>query len=254
MKSKGISFVSRYVCYGDSAKVITKSEYNSYISAGLNVFLNWEFDAHDGNGGASSGTVHAIEAVRQCKSVGYPKGSTIYFSVGDFDVIGEGSTAACDSYCLAARKVVHDAGYRFGVYSGYHYMSHLWFKGLIDDGWQSPSSFGHPGWIWDDRNSIHQTQLGYPFGGYDVDLNVKVGVTHGALDSSSNPVPPEGDDDLTKDESAALNTTAAISYAQAMGADTFWQYSPNGTRKSVSMKAYWDKVAAVVAAKGCKSP
>jgi glycoside hydrolase-like protein len=263
LKAYGIKFVCRYLSW-PSGKVITKSEYDSYVRNGIEVFLNWEFQAKDGQGGAYAGRIHAQEAVRQAKNLGYPRGATIYFSIADFDVFGTNSVAACDAYALAALTVLRAAGYRFGVYGSGRYLSHLRSIGRLDDGWQSPSTFSRDRVVYDAKNAVWQHNLGTNFHGYEVDLNTRHGTTYSSsyrppivpkppappVVAPKPPVPPvvtEGDVELTKDERAAVLTAQAFAYAAAAGADTYWLYPPDGgPRKSVSMANYWAKIAKVV--------
>jgi hypothetical protein len=271
LKAYGIKFVCRYLSW-PSGKVITKSEYDNYVRNGIEVFLNWEFAARDGQGGSYAGRIHAQEAVRQAKNLGYPRGATIYFSIADFDVFGTNSVAACDAYALAARTVTRAAGYRFGVYGSDRYLEHLRSIGLLDDGWQSPSTFSRYRVVYNPKNAVWQHNLDTNFHGYSVDLNTRVGKTYSSsyrpplppLSAPIVPKPsappvvvpkppvttvpsPEGDDELTKDERAAVLTAQAFAYAASVGADTYWLYPPDGgPRKSQSMANYWAKIAKVV--------
>jgi|SRR5882672_374349 len=195
IKADGYKFVNRYLSWEPNTKVLNYAEAHSYLIRGIDIHLNWEFDAHDGAGGAAKGRVHAIEAVRQARALGYGPHRTIYFSTGDFDVIGEGKVSVCDSYIRAASDYVRNTEYRMGEYSGFHYLDHLWGTGLIDDGWQSPSKFGHPGWRWDSRNHIHQTQLGVNYHGSQVDINEKVGPTYSWLSPWTPPIINNGDEE-----------------------------------------------------------
>jgi hypothetical protein len=205
----GIKFVCRYLSY-PSGKVIGKTEYDNYIRNGIEVFLNWEFQAEDGVRGASFGRKYATEALKQAKALNYPKGATIYFSTGDFDVFGKGEFNQCLSYDRAASEVVRAAGYRYGVYGSREYLAALWVRGVIDDGWQSPSTFGREHYWRDPRNHVYQHNLDTVYNGNQVDLNDRVGVTYSSsykppVNHPPVPVPlpkppelPEGDDDDMK--------------------------------------------------------
>lgn len=176
--SLGYRFVCRYLSWLPNGKVINKAELAALINKGFSVALNWEFQARDAVRGAAGGTTDATEAVRQAAALGYPKGCTIYYSAGDFDVTGEGKLATCVAYVKAAAAKTRSAGYRMGVYGGYHFLNELWKAGVIDDGWQSPSSFGHPGFRWDTRNTVHQKRLGVKLAGGDVDTDEANGKTY----------------------------------------------------------------------------
>lgn len=189
LTAHSIKFVCRYLAW-PSAKVITKSEYDSYKSAGIEVFLNWEWDARDGLGGANGAQIHSNEAIRQAKALNYPLGSTIYFSTGDFDVFGEGKQVVCLQYTRTASQIVRSAGYRFGTYGSEEYLDLLWSTGILDDGWQSPSTFGRRPYLRDPKNHIYQTHLDQSFYGNIVDMNLRVSTTYSSLGVNIKPTTP----------------------------------------------------------------
>jgi hypothetical protein len=197
LKAAGVVGVSRYLCWVNTntyGKIIFKPEYDGLLAAGIDVILNWEFDAQDELGGASSGSIQATEAVRQAKLLGYPAGATIYFS-GDFDETpGEASTVA--AYFQAAAPIVHAAGYRIGVYGDYYVVGRLFDAKLIDDAWQT---YAWSGGQWDPRANMRQTLNGVSIGGQDADLDQSVGVAYSAMHPytaapSAPPVLPGGGD------------------------------------------------------------
>lgn len=241
IKAAGYSFVNRYLSWLPNGKVISAYEYNYYLKNGIDVQLNWEFAANDALRGSAGGVQDATEAVRQAKLLGYPRGATIQFS---YDVDYQTSVyPTLVSYGRSARVVLNNYGYRFGGYGSYSVLKHLFDMNVLQDGWQTYAwSYG----AWESRAHLRQIQNGVSVGGGEVDRNITSGPVYTANHPYGDPIHTE-DDEMTKDERAAVMTAQAIAYAQAMGADTFWMYPPNGEpRKSVSMKAYWDKIKSTV--------
>lgn len=189
LKANSVKFVCRYLSWAAAAaKRITLAEYNSLKAAGIRVFLNWEYDARDGVGGATAGKIQATEAVRQAKALNYPLGEPIYFSTGDFDVFGEGKSGECLAYDAAAKLVVQAAGYEMGVYGSREYLAALWDRHIINEGWQSPSTFGREAYSRDPRNAIYQVELDKNVSGNQVDTNIMVKPVGASVPSPS--VPP----------------------------------------------------------------
>lgn len=186
LKANGVTAVSRYLSWLPNGKVIGSAEANDLISNGIDIFLNWEFNATDQLGGYNVGAIHAHEAVRQAYNLGYPKGATIYFS-GDFDIT-DAQKPVAGQYMSAARAYVHQCGMRIGAYGGYWYVKYMFDNGLIDDGWQA---YAWSGGQWDPRAHLRQVRNGYPFGTYDVDLDTSIGATYSWLHPAvATPPPP----------------------------------------------------------------
>jgi peptidoglycan hydrolase-like protein with peptidoglycan-binding domain len=181
----GYRFVSRYLSWLPNAKVITAAEYQALLAKGFQVSLNWEYGAKDQLDGAPSGKLHAAEAVKQARALGYPAGSTIYFSA-DFDVT-EAQQTAVNAYMLAAKAVVHAAGYRIGIYGGYYVVKRAFDSGVTDDGWQT---YAWSGGQWDARAEIRQDHNGITCGGADCDHNTRVGTTYLAGRPTAAPPAP----------------------------------------------------------------
>ncbi len=168
----GYRWVSRYLSWLPNSKVINKAELDALRARGFQVMLNWEYDARDQLGGASAGTAHAKEAVRQALALGYPAGCTIYFAA-DWDAT-EAQQTQINAYMSAAKVIVHAAGYRIGIYGGYYVVKRTLDAGHADDAWQA---FAWSGGQWDDRAAIRQVQNGLKVGGADVDRNERRGTT-----------------------------------------------------------------------------
>lgn len=172
-KAQGYQFVCRYLSWLPNGKVIGLAERDYILSRGLDLALNWEFDARDGLGGSATGNSHGAEAVRQAINLGYPKGSSIIFSY-DWDVT-EGQQNLVNAHCRAAGLHVRGAGYRMAAYGGYWLIKRLFDAGLIDDGWQA---YAWSGGLWDARASVRQIRNGVTVGGGSCDINQSVGPTY----------------------------------------------------------------------------
>jgi LysM repeat protein len=181
----GYRFMSRYLSWLPNGKVITVAEYQQLLAKGFEVSLNWEYAAKDQLGGAASGKLHAAEAVKQARALGYPAGKTIYFSA-DFDAT-EAQQAQINAYMTAAKAIVHAAGYRIGIYGGFYVVKRAFDAGVTDDGWQT---YAWSGGQWDPRAHIRQDHNGITCGGASCDHNTRVGTTYLAGGHTSAPAPP----------------------------------------------------------------
>jgi hypothetical protein len=162
--------VCRYLSWLPNDKVIQIPEYISLTQGGIQVTLNWEFDAldwtHGGNGGS-----HGREAVRQARALGYPEGNVIVGSA-DFNMTFGQWTSNGRAYARGFAQAVRDGGYRPGVYGPWDVL--MWVKAeqIMDAFWQSMST-AHSG----EKNANpfpggHLWQKGHRFiGGSDTDWN-----------------------------------------------------------------------------------
>jgi hypothetical protein len=164
----GYTFVLRYLSWSSSgSKVLSKTEKDSYLAAGLAVGLNWEHSDGDQRGGASEGAFEGAEAYRQARALGAPQGDVIYFSC-DFDV-QPGEMATVEAYWTAARKALQGY-YRFGVYGGLRAVSRALALGY--HGWQTYAWSTRDGAIvWAAGAHIRQIRNGISVGGADCDRN-----------------------------------------------------------------------------------
>lgn len=111
LTAAGATVVFRYLSWLPNRKVIGAAEYARLVGAGLTVVLNWEFRATDWLGGAAVAIMHATEAVRQARALGYPSGHALIGSC-DMDTWGPATQAYADAF----RDTVHRGGYAAGVY------------------------------------------------------------------------------------------------------------------------------------------
>lgn len=153
-------------------KRIGMAEYQELLAAGVAVYLNWEYDAHDWDGGAARGASHGQQAAAQAHGFGYPAGSVILGS-NDYDMTRTGWTGAGRGYCAAFAKAVRDGGYRPGVYAPYDVLTWVRDEGLMDAFWQAGMSAAWSGGR--NRNAwpgAHLRQRGHRMvGGVDTDWN-----------------------------------------------------------------------------------
>jgi hypothetical protein len=174
------TFVSRYLCWPNArsakGKLIEAPEYRALTAAGINVLLNWEFDAHDALRGASGGVFDARMSVSLAKGLGYPAGAALTHSY-DFDAT-PGQMSKLGAYAYQVRELAHDAGYLAGGYGGYWVIKYLFDHGLIDVGWQA---YAWSDGLWDSRAQLRQIRNGVRVGGADTDLDIMVKPVKGSL-------------------------------------------------------------------------
>lgn len=162
IKDGGYKFVCRYISFNKTGKNITKSEYASYLLAGIDVGLNWEYRADDQKRGAYGGHVDGAEAFKQAQALGAPSGTVIYCSA-DWDVQPD-ELSVCRAYWDAFRQEMRGV-YRVGVYGGYRAVSDALARGY--HGWQTFA------WSYGKWSSAHFRQIknGISVGGADCDRN-----------------------------------------------------------------------------------
>lgn len=131
--------VSRYLSFAGLTKVIHQPEYDELVASGLDVTLNWEYRGLDWMGGASAATVHAQEAVRQARTLGYPKGKVIPGSA-DFDMTLSDWNSAGKFYAGTYAQEIRNGGYRPGVYGPWDVLQWVKDAGYMDAFWQSMST------------------------------------------------------------------------------------------------------------------
>jgi hypothetical protein len=125
LTAAGVTHVCRYLSWlhfwggtthtGVNPKIIQKAEYDELTAAGIQVILNWEYDASDWLSGSSGGAAHAVEAVKQARALGYPAGAPIVGSA-DFNMSRAQWTSVGKAYGQAFVQTLTAAGYRAGVY------------------------------------------------------------------------------------------------------------------------------------------
>lgn len=162
IKDGGYTFVCRYISFNKTGKNITKAEYASYLLAGLDVCLNWEYSKDDQKRGAAGGRVDGAEAFKQAQALGAPSGAVIYCSA-DWDVQPD-ELSVCRAYWAAFKHEMKGV-YRVGVYGGYRAVSAALDAGY--HGWQTYA------WSYGKWSAAHFRQIknGITVGGADCDRN-----------------------------------------------------------------------------------
>lgn len=215
VKDAGNSFVSRYLSWLPNPKVILPAERDQILNEGLDISLNWEYDIHDCMGGMGAGSIHGKEAVHQALLLGYPQGSTIYFS-GDFD-IQDGQLGQAELYWQAAEQHTEGAGYRIGVYGGRRLVGHMLDHGYVDDGWQTRAWSGQPT-FWHPHAMMRQVQFNLSVGGASVDINETVGKVYFWNHKKAAPKPQVSEENMLSAFKAIDNDSVYVTDG--------WKYRP----------------------------
>lgn len=141
LKLSNVVAVSRYISVPVAStawKRITKPEYDELVGAGIDVTLNFEYDARDWLGGSSVGKAHGTIAVSEARKLGYPTGKVIPGSC-DFDMTPTEWNQSGIQYARAFRDVVRMSGYRPGVYGPWDVLT--WCRDIgYDAFWQAGMS------------------------------------------------------------------------------------------------------------------
>lgn len=114
-------------------KIITKAEFDSYIKAGIEVHLNWEWYQGRMLEGAKAGTQDGAYAYAAARALGYAKGATIYLS-HDTSTRNDLQCAAYIRAFFAAQKGYYEAR---APYSGIGMVEAMHKMGLAVRIWQT---------------------------------------------------------------------------------------------------------------------
>jgi hypothetical protein len=147
LKAAGVTGVCRYLSWLPNSKCILKAEYDDLVSGGIDVILNWEYYATDWLGGRSAGAVHANEAVRQARNIGYPMGKPIPGSC-DFNINRSQWDSTAKAYAESYSSGIRAGGYVPGVYGPWNVLE--WCANEIPGFgffWQAGMS-----WAWENNN------------------------------------------------------------------------------------------------------
>jgi hypothetical protein len=191
LKASGVTAAGRYIGWDDQpgfrsiGKNITAAEARTLISAGISVFLAFEYAADAVTKGAGQGRKDGELASRQLAALGAPAGMTVYFAV-DFD-IPDYAPHLAGTPPNAIAKLGPAAGYfraismltrsyRVGVYGGYWAVSRLLDAGLAVAGWQTVAWSGGRR---DPRAVLYQLAGTAPIAGADVDVHEATGPDFG---------------------------------------------------------------------------
>jgi len=183
LRSAGVTAAGRYIGWDSEpgfrsiGKNITAAEAHALITAGISVFLAFEYAADAVTKGADQGRKDGELATRQLTALGAPAGITVYFAV-DFDIpdyaphlpgtpqnaIAKLGPAA--DYFRAINMLKRS--YKVGVYGGYWAVSRLLDAGLATAGWQTVAWSGGRR---DPRAVLYQFAGKTPIAGTDVNIH-----------------------------------------------------------------------------------
>ena len=168
---QGYRFIGRYLCPTPNPKVIDPDEVKRIHAAKLGLFLGWENKAADALRGHPGGLADGRQALHLARNrIEYPKGSVIFFSVGDCDPQPE-QFATVAAYLDGVREAL-GGYYKIGAYGGAGLLRHLKAKRKAAYLWQACVSTG---WYQNGARMagahLHQTRLGLQRVGGTVDID-----------------------------------------------------------------------------------
>ena len=134
LKAAGVVGVCRYLASSAQAwKVITKSEYERTLAAGLPVTLNWEETAGSWRGGYPLGRSHGQTARQLARALGHPDERPIIQSIDT--TVNPGELATAVDY----QRGFNEGGGLGpqGVYGTKYVIDSLFTLGLVRVGWQA---------------------------------------------------------------------------------------------------------------------
>jgi Domain of unknown function (DUF1906) len=168
---QGYRFIGRYLCPIPNPKVIDPDEAKRIHAAKLGLFLSWENNSGDALRGRTGGLADGRMALNMARNwIKYPKGSVIFFSVGDCDP-QPGQFPAVEAYLDGVREEF-GGYYKIGAYGGAGLLRHLKAKRKAAYLWQACVSTA-----WYQNGSrmagahLHQTRLGLERAGGTVDID-----------------------------------------------------------------------------------
>jgi hypothetical protein len=168
---QGYRFIGRYLCPTPNPKVIDPDEVKRIHAAKLGLFLNWENNGDDALRGRTGGLADGRQALHLARDwIKYPKGSVIFFSVGDCDPQPP-QFPAVEAYLDGVREAF-GGHYKIGAYGGAGLLRHLKAKRKAKYLWQADVSTA---WYKNGarmaRAHLHQTKLERQRAGGIVDID-----------------------------------------------------------------------------------
>jgi Domain of unknown function (DUF1906) len=183
LKAAGVTAVGRYIGWDSvpgfpsMGKNISKTEADSLLAAGIDIFLAFEYEAAAAQRGFAQGSKDAGLAGQQLAAMGAPEGICSFFAL-DWDV-PDYAPALVDTPANAAAKLgpvaeyfkaINAAHHKYaiGAYGGYWGLKRLFDAGLIHYGWQTVAwSGGHV----EPRAALLQTTSKAAISGADVNIH-----------------------------------------------------------------------------------
>lgn len=216
----GYTFASRYLSSA-TCKNLTAGEASTLGAAGIDIIVNWEFDAHDALNGTSEGADNATAAAQQAAAAGMPGDRPIYFSV-DFPATGD-DLKTIEAYFDGVASVIGAA--RVGAYGDYDVIKRLFDDHKIAWGWQTAAwSNG----MWDARAQLRQVQNDVTIAGGACDIDQAWASDFGQWRNTAPPQSPQRcsgyecdnlDPTLSADSSTGAVCSSSATTVTSMAAD-----------------------------------
>lgn len=178
LQSASVTAVGRYIGWDgepgfqDIGKNLTKTEAHTYLNAGIDIFLSFEYAADAALSGFEQGLKDCALANRQLRDLGAPQGMTVYYAL-DFD-IKDYAPASSDPKAKLGPAALYFEGihagkpnHTVGVYGGYWAVSRAMDAGLAQMGWQT---IAWSGGQWYEKAALRQLASQF-MGQADVNLH-----------------------------------------------------------------------------------
>ena len=208
---QGYRFVVRYLCPTPSAKVIDPDEVKRIHAAKLGLILVWEKDKSESLRGRAGGLAAGRKALDLARDwIKYPKGSVIFFAVGDFDA-QPAQFPKITAYLDGVREAL-GGYYKIGAYGGAGLLRHLKTQRKAAYLWQACAPTG-----WYQNGSrmagahFHQTTIDVRRAGGTVDIdeqNLPAPIWYPAAARPVKPAAPPTTTPKGSSPSAAVPKTA----------------------------------------------
>lgn len=210
---QGYRFIVRYLCPTPSPKVIDPGEVQRIHAAKLGLILVWEKDKSESLRGRIGGLAAGRKALDLARDwIKYPKGSVIFFAVGDFDAQPD-QFPVITAYLDGVREAF-GGYYKIGAYGGAGLLRHLKAKRKAAFLWQAcaPTGWYQNGSRMADAH-FHQTTIDVKRAGGTVDIdeqNLPAPIWYPAAAGPAKPAAPPMAAPKSGTTSAAAPKTARV--------------------------------------------
>lgn len=160
----GYKWVAGYLSPDVNGKNWTPDLIAQYHNAGIATVAVWEYAADAAKHGGNQGKLDASRACTLLRSLGWPKGRTVYFAI-DFDA-SPADLLTIRDYLAGAITVCEQNGYHADAYAEFMVIDDLRRAGLIAFGWQT-YAWSHGQWA--DGVVLRQVKNGVIVAGHNVD-------------------------------------------------------------------------------------
>lgn len=249
MKKVGLAGAMRYVRPDrpDGTQhpwAITKTEYDSYINAGLEVGLVWEAESAAPLGGKTRGIQDAIAANTHADRLPFPINKPIFYAV-DFQVTAS-QWRAVEDYFKGAASVKRRP---VAAYGGYATVEYLARNGLATHLWQTEAWSG--GLVSDKACLLQTIRPAVSVPGVDIDTNVILKPDHGTAVRPAR-VPPvlthtltPGDPDAPMVKVLQVYLIAFAHKYQADDVDPGYPDGVFGPKTAAAVVAFKERITAI---------